>query len=85
MSNVEAAATATETAADEKFKVMFKVMVTMSEQEHNDLQDLRAELRKLGVEKKIPSTAAVASRVFKQGLAVVKTELKEVKKNKKPS
>lgn len=81
MSNVEAAATATETAADEKFKVM----VTMSEQEHNDLQDLRGELRKLGVEKKIPSTAAVASRVFKQGLAVVKTELKEVKKNKKPS
>lgn len=77
MSNVEAAAT--ETTETEKFKVM----VTMTEQEHNDLQDLRGELRKLGVEKKIPSTASVASRVFKQGLAAVKIDIREAKKAKK--
>lgn len=80
MSSVESAA-----AAEPETEAKFKVMVTMTEKEHNDLQDLRGELRKLGIEKKIPSTASVASRVFLQGLALAKNEVKEAKKKKPAS
>lgn len=71
MSNLETAATETKKRNENK------VMVTMTEEEFNDLQELRSELRRLGAEKKIPSTASVASRVFKQGLALAKAEIQK--------
>lgn len=77
MSSVESAASETV-----EVNAKYKVMVTMSEQQYNDIQDLRGELRKLGIEKKIPSTASVTSRVFLQGLALSKVEVKEAKKAK---
>lgn len=57
-----------------------KVMITISMQENNDLQDLRGELRKCGIETKIPPTAYVAQKAFKLGLAAMKTELRDLKK-----